>query len=175
MEKSVYLHVPEQNELWYRKQIMADPETMSYNRGYEEFEGYNKENGCIEFPEEEWDEWYDYFVGNEPQRFYAYVVRKIDNTFIGEVNLHNSAEHDWHEMGIVIEAKYRGQGYSVEALKLLIKYGFEEMNVSAIHNMFEMDRTAAIHTHLSAGFQEYGKCDNMLELLIAREQYEGNS
>ena len=26
----------------------------------------------------------------------------------------------WHEMGIVLDAKFRGQGYAVEALKLLL-------------------------------------------------------
>ena len=172
MSERIYLHVPELGELWYRKQIMSDPDTMSYNKGYEEFEGYDKSTGCIEFPEENWDGWYAYFIGHEPQRFYAYVVRKEDHAFIGEVNLHKSSENDWHEMGIVIEAKYRGMGYSTEALKQLVKYGFENMNVKAIHNMFELEREAAIHTHLGAGFKQYAKHGDTIELLIVNEQYK---
>ena len=115
--------------------------------------------------------WYDYFIGNEPQRFYAYIVRIEDGKFIGEVNLHKSKENDWYEMGIVLEARYRGLGYSIEALKLLLKHGFETMNVSAVHNKFEIERKAAIQTHLSAGFTEYEKDNNMIELIITREQY----
>lgn len=32
---TLYLHVPELDELWYRKKLLEDPETMSYNRGYD--------------------------------------------------------------------------------------------------------------------------------------------
>ena len=31
----LHLHVPFFDELWYRKQLMEDPATMNYNRGYE--------------------------------------------------------------------------------------------------------------------------------------------
>ena len=48
------------------------------------------------------------------------------------------------------------------------------MNVSAIHNKFEIERKAAIQTHLSAGFTEFEKDDNMIELIITREQYLEN-
>lgn len=96
-------------------------------------------------------------------------MRKEDGAFIGEVNLHKSVEQDWHEMGIVLDAKYRGMGYSVEALKLLVKHGFEKMQVSAIHNIFEVECKAAIQTHLSAGVQVHSKRDGMIELLITKK------
>ena len=45
---TLYLHVPKLDELWYRKKLLEDPKTMSYNRGYElDFDGYDKETGCI--------------------------------------------------------------------------------------------------------------------------------
>ena len=171
MNEKVDLYTPKLEELWYREQMMLDPDTMSYNKGYEEFEGYDKETGCIAFPPNRWNAWYDYFIGNEPQRFYAYIVRIEDGKFIGEVNLHKSKENDWYEMGIVLEARYRGLWYSIEALKLLLKHAFITMNASAVHNKFEIERKAAIQTHLSAGFTEYEKDNNMIELIITREQY----
>lgn len=169
----VFLHRPKISDLWYRKQLMADTETMAYNKGYEPFEGYDRETGCIQFPENEWQSWYDYFIGNEPERFYAYIVRAEDQAFIGEVNLHKSRENDWHEMGIVIEAKYRGQGYAKEALRLLVGYGFEQMQVAAIHNMFEIEREAAIRTHLAVGFWQIAERDGLLELLLTEKDYRG--
>ncbi len=48
------------------------------------------------------------------------------------------------------------------------------MNVSAVHNKFEVGRKAAIQTHLSAGFTEYEKDDSMIELIITKEQYFEN-
>ena len=52
---TLYLHVPKLDELWYRKKLLEDPKTMSYNRGYElDFDGYDKETGCIAVPESKW-------------------------------------------------------------------------------------------------------------------------
>lgn len=166
------LYVPKLEELWYREQMMSDPATMSYNSGYElSFEGYHAETGCIDFPREEWDEWYDYFIGKEPERYYAYIVRKSDGAYLGEVNVHRSCDHEWYEMGIVIESKYRGKGYAHEALEHLLEHAFDVMKVNAVHNDFEDIRDAAVRTHLGCGFREYSRRDGHLDLLITREQY----
>ena len=86
MKNRVSLYVPKLSELWYRQRLLADPETMSYNRGYDlPFEGYNRETGCIAFPETAWAAWHSRFVG-QSGRFYAYVVRLEDGRFIGEAN-----------------------------------------------------------------------------------------
>lgn len=170
--KDICLHIPSYKELWYRKKIMSDPETMSYNKGYElNFDEYDQETGCIAFPERAWADWYTYFVGQEPLRFYAYLVRKKDGVFIGEVNLHKNQEHPWHEMGILLEARHRGQGYSEPALKLLLQYAFEKMNVNSVHNQFEATRTAALQTHLAAGFTRCLPEGKILELAISRQEY----
>ena len=170
----LYLHIPSFDELWYRQRIMSDPDTMSYNRGYElSFPGYHPDTGCIDFPESEWQEWYDWFIGQQPARYYAYIVRRQDGTFIGEVNVHRNGDAPWHEMGIVIEAKHRGKGYAVEALRLLLEHAFDEMGIEAIHNDFEDTRSAAVRAHLAAGFTEYRRDRETLELIVTRERYLG--
>lgn len=172
MKEALYLHIPGFQELWYRQKLLKDPETMSYNKGYDiAFNGYEKETGCIAFPEQEWADWYACFVGKEPQRFYAYIVREADGTFMGEVNVRKDEAAFWYEMGIVLEAKYRGKGYGAEALRLLLKHAFEDMNADAVHNVFEAERISAVGTHLSAGFTKYRQENGMLELMISREQY----
>lgn len=150
---------------------MADPATMAYNRGYAPFEGYHPDTGCIDFPREDWENWYQYFIGQEPERFYAYVRRKEDGAFLGEVNVHLENHGEWYDMGIVIEAKYRGMGYSKEALSLLLEYAFKTLGAQAVHNDFEETRTAAVKTHLACGFREYRRENGILELLITREMY----
>lgn len=72
---------------------------------------------------------------------------------------------------LFLEAKFRGQGYAVEALELLLEYAFVNLNVDAVHNSFEVNRMAAVRTHLAAGFKEYNKENDNIELLITREQY----
>ena len=172
MKESLSLHVPTYKELGYRQKIMQDPDTMSYNKGYDlNFDGYDKSTGCISFPKHEWADWYTYFIGQEPRRFYAYIVRESDGKFIGEVNVHMNADAGWYEMGIVLEAKYRSKGYAVAALRLLLQHAFEKMGAEAVHNEFEEERSAAVQTHLSAGFTRHRKENGILELLITREQY----
>lgn len=175
MHERLYLHIPSFKELWYREKLMQDSDTMSYNKNYDlDFDGYDKKTGCIAFPEKKWSNWYEYFVGQEPQRFYAYIVRKDDDLFIGEVNVHRNAEDTWYDMGIVLEAKYRGNGYAKEALHLLLQYSFEKMNIEVIHNCFEESRSAALHIHLLAGFEKYRVDNGIIELEISREQYFRN-
>lgn len=166
------LHIPAFEELWYRQKLMADPATMCYNKGYDlPFDGYNRETGCIAFPPSEWAKWYDYFIGREPLRYYAYIVRESDGAFLGEVNLHREPDAPWYEMGIVLEAVHRGKGYAVPALRLLLRQAFEVLLADAVHNDFELSRAAAIRTHLAAGFTEYRRENSVVEVLITKEQY----
>lgn len=74
-------------------------------------------------------------------------------------------------MGIVIEAQYRGKGYALEALQLLLRQAFEVMGADAVHNDFEKTRDAAVKTHFAAGFSEYKRENGILELIIRRNQY----
>ncbi len=166
------LHVPTLEELWYRQKLMEDPATMDYNRGYDlPFEGYDRETGCIPFPKEAWADWYAWFIGQEPRRFYAYIVRQSDGQFVGEVNLHQNGDDPWYEMGIVLEGQYRGRGYAKPALELLLRQAFVELEADAVHNDFEATRAAALQIHLEAGFRIYGRKDGGIQLSITRREY----
>lgn len=169
---TLHLHVPKLSELWYRKKLLEDPETMSYNRGYDlDLDGYDKETGCIAFPKAEWKKSHEYLVENEPQCFYAYLVSTENGEFVGDVNVHKSAEHDWYEMGIAIEARHRGKGYASEGLRLLLSHAFIDMGAKAVHNDFESSRTAAIKAHEHAGFRGYKEENGIIELLITKEEF----
>lgn len=160
------LHIPSEGELEYRRQLIADEVTMEYNMGY------GDDGGCTyNQTDEQVRHWYQVW-NKDNEHFYAYIVRTQDNAYIGEVNTHKNNISDWYEMGIVLEAKHRGMGYAVEALKLLLNYAFHSLGAKAVHNDFEETRTAAVRTHLSAGFCEYAKHDGIIELLITREQYD---
>lgn len=76
MDDRLYLHVPSFEELDYRQKILAQPDTMAYNRGYElGFENYDNETGCIDFRKEYWKEWFSPWVNNIPNRYYAYIIK----------------------------------------------------------------------------------------------------
>ncbi len=146
---------------------------MRYNRGYDlGFPGYHSETGCIDFPESDWEAWFNWFCQSEPQRYYAYIVRCSDGVFLGEVNLHQNASGGWYDMGIVLEAAYRGKGYSTEALRLLLHEAFDRLGAIEVRNDFERDRSAALKTHLAAGFTVIGEENGIVRVGVTNEVFK---
>lgn len=165
------LHTPAFEELWYRPKMMSDPETMGYNAGYDlDLIGYHRDTGCIDFPEEKWQGWFERFIGREPEKFYAYLVRNEDGAFIGEVVLRQEGAPGRYEMGVVLEACHRGKGYSAEAMQLLMDVAFNRLGAEKVCNDFERSRTAALKLHLKAGF-EIVREDDCVHLELTRERY----
>ena len=172
--KWVELYIPKLEDLWLYQKMMSDPETMFYNAGWDvEYDGYHRDTGCIDYPDEVLADWYDGWVGNEPDCFYAYIKRSSDGAWIGDVNFHYTPEKDWWDMGIVIYAPFRGNGYAVPALKLILDHAFRVCGISRIHNDFEVARNeiAAWETHRKAGFKELGVEDGFLQMMITKEEY----
>lgn len=54
----VELRTPKFEELYYRKKLLADRETMTYNIGYGKIYG----TGCIEFNESDWKDWFALWI-----------------------------------------------------------------------------------------------------------------
>lgn len=43
------LIVPQKEDLWFKKEMKEDPNTMDYNAGYDlNIDGYNRQNGTIQ-------------------------------------------------------------------------------------------------------------------------------
>lgn len=172
MMEQLELYIPKPEDLWFYQKMMSDPETMSYNAGWDvDYDGYHRDTGCIDYPDEVLADWYKDWVGKEPDRFYAYIKRRSDGAWIGDVNFPYTPEKDWHDMGIVIYAPYRGKGYAVPALKLMLDHAFRECGIARIHNDFEITRSVALRIHKKAGFREIGVENGIVQLLITREDY----
>lgn len=172
LSSKIILYVPSINELVYRQTILMQPETMDYNKGYElNFSGYDKTTGCIEFPQDQWVKWYSFWIDNKPESYYAYIMRDSDKQFIGEVNLHYNYTNDWYDMGIIIEGKYRGQGYAKQALNLLLELAFEKYSAKAVHNNFENARDKAYKLHIDAGFKILRNSSDNVDLIIQKSDF----
>ena len=104
------LYAPERAELWFRRALLADEETMSYNRAW---------GGTVDFPEEDWDDWYDWWVLHpEGKRFYRYL-RDEDGAFVGEIAYHFDRELGGFIANVIVRADERGKGYGAQGLELL--------------------------------------------------------
>ena len=166
------LYIPRLEDLWFYQKMMSDPDTMSYNAGYDvDFNGYHRDTGCIDYPDEVLPEWHAHWIGKEPERFYAYIQRVSDGAWIGDVNFHHTPEENWWDMGIVIYAPSRGKGYAIPALRLLLDRAFRVCGIDRLHNDFETTRDAAWAIHRKVGFRELPRKDGMLHLILTKEDY----
>lgn len=104
------LYRPELEDMWFRKQMLEDEETMSYNHAW---------GGTIPFPEERWKDWYMYWVEEpENERYYRYL-RNDDGDFVGEIAYHRDTVTGYWLADVIVFSLYRHRGYGGEALDLL--------------------------------------------------------
>lgn len=161
MMNQLALHIPTEKELEYRRHLISGEETMSYNQGY----GDNG-NCCYYQTIDQVQQWYKNW-NNGTDNFYAYIIRTNDNLPVGEVDIHYSNYSKKYIVGVVIEAKYRGNGYSVEALRLLADHAFNIMKLDAVYDDFPAERKAAERTFSKVGFIRIS--DEFVEL--TKERY----
>lgn len=176
---NIILKVPSKQELHYRQSWMKDEKTMSYNSGYDiDLKGYNKQIGTITKTKEEMLLWYDNWINKEPHKYFAYIYDELIKEPIGEVYYY--LNNDTYSVGIVIQDKYRGQGYASKALVALEKVAFEKNNINELSDYIPVDRTLAIKTFQKAGFivtererkdLVFGKISISKELQITKEMY----
>ena len=172
---SIYLKVPTIEELHYRQEWMKNPKTMSYNAGYD------KVTGTITKTNEEMINWYNNWINKEPDKYFAYIYDDNISEPIGEVYYY--LDNSIHNMGIVIQDKFRGKGYSYKALLELEKVAFEKNNISELSDIIPLDRISAIKTFERAGFIQtelvkkelvFDKESISKQLIITRESYFNN-
>jgi diamine N-acetyltransferase len=154
----VKLRIPKFEELEYRRKLLSDRETMSYNIGY----GDNDGTGCIEFDENAWKDWFSRWVNNMPERYYAYIIKVDENIPIGEVALRYVCEKNSYCVNIIVEAKYRGNGFSEQALRLLVDTAFRELGADKVFDDFPKSRISAEKVFKKVKFKRIS--DDIVEL-----------
>jgi RimJ/RimL family protein N-acetyltransferase len=117
----------------------------------------------------------------------GFVIADLkDEAYIGQVNIDAI---DWKNrvgtVGIVIGSKeYFGLGYGTEAMKLLIKFAFHEMNLNRLQlDVYDFNERA-IRSYLSCGFQQEGRLRerqykngryvDVIQMGLLRSDWEGH-
>lgn len=159
------LYIPRKADGWFYVQMLSDPATMAYNAPW------FPPDGCIPNAAEEWEDLCESWIGAEPERFYAFLRRRADGAFVGDVNFHYTPDRDWWDMGVVIYAPERGKGYGKQGLRLLADRAFRVAGISRLHNEFETTRDAAYRIHRAAGFRDLGVLDGLHQLELTRADY----
>jgi RimJ/RimL family protein N-acetyltransferase len=102
-------------------------------------------------------------LGTQPAGTNAFfVIEAIDGENrrpIGSLNLHNISPKDHvATFGIAVgDKKYWSKGYGTEAAGLIIRYGFEQLNLHRISSSAFSFNERSIKMHLKVGFKEEGR------------------
>ena len=149
--ENLELYVPKLEDYWFEELMESDPETMSYNAGYDvSYYGYHYDTGCIDFPRERWIITYERRVNEN--RYFAYLKDTNTNEYVGYCNYHYVEAEKRYECGIVIYSKFRGKGYAKAGLRLLCNEA-KKNGVKEMYDNFEIDRGNTLKVFESVGFK----------------------
>lgn len=154
MMESLLIYKPKLDDLWFRKLMLEDEETMSYNRAW---------GGVIPFPKQDWESWYNAWVSDKDpkDRYYRYLKNK-DGDFVGEIAFHFDNEYQGYMVNTIIFSKYRRKGYGKEGLKLLCKTA-KEKGINCLYDDIAIDNPA-ITLFLKMGFVELYRTKDIILL-----------
>ena len=147
------IHKPKLEELWFRKQMLEDEVTMSYNKAW---------GGTISFPKEDWEDWYNHWVVNtENKRYYRYLQNE-EGDFVGEIAYHYDTKYQGYVTNIIIYAKYRKQGYGSLGLEMLCDIA-KSNGVSSLYDDIAIDNPG-ISIFKKLGFMEEYRTNEIILL-----------
>ena len=137
------LYKPSIDDLWFRQQMLEDPDTMSYNRTW---------GGTIPFPKEKWHSWHDrWLCGPDGKRFYRYLKDDETGSFVGEIAYHWDEEECICLADVIVFAPCRGEGCGREGLRLLCESA-RKNGIDVLYDDIAKDNPA-IRLFLSEGFE----------------------
>jgi diamine N-acetyltransferase len=173
--ENLRLRAPERSDIPAFTEWINDPEVI--------------DGLTIVYPMSSEDEsrWFDHMV-QQPLELHPWVIEVKEGDHwqaIGNCGFHDV---DWRnsnaEFGIFIGDKnYWGKGYGSEAIQLLLKVGFEVMNLHRIWLRVKADNPRAVHSYEKIGFvhegrkreaeYHHGEYIDMLLMSILRYEWKG--
>jgi len=126
--------------------------------------------------------YYEKVNGSDKDVMFAIVVKKTDK-YIGNIKIGNI---DWvnrsaHCGRLIGDKKYWGKGYGTEAMKLVMDYVFNALNLNRLYNTMVADNLGAIRSCEKVGmikegvFSQYrflsGVYKDVIQMAITRDRY----
>ena len=149
--ENIELYVPELEDYWFEELMESDPETMSYNAGYDvSYYGYHYDTGCIDFPKDRWNITYEKRI--RENRYFAYIKDTQLDEYVGYVNYQYIKDDNRYDCGVVVYSKYRGKGYAKAGLQLLCNEA-KKNGIKELYDNFEIDRGHTLSLFETVGFK----------------------
>ena len=105
------------------------------------------------------------------QRYVFSIVWKAEEEFIGEISLHLDDKKQFAEIGYWIGEPFWGKGVSSEAVKAILKFGFEKLELKLIFGTCHTENPASGKVLEKNGMKNAGTTGNVSQYRITREEY----
>lgn len=136
-------HIPSLDEMEFRQNLLADPQTMSYNARW---------GGTVDFPKERWQDWYRRWVSDATDgRFYAYLYSPQEKAFVGEAACHLDTDTNRWIADVIVHSRYRGRGYGRQGLQLLCEH-CRSTGIKTLYDSIAADNPS-VALFLKSGFE----------------------
>ena len=87
-----------------------------------------------------------------------FVIETLAGEPVGGLSLHSQDQKNGRfGFGVVVGRKHRGKGYAIEAVRILLRYGFWERRHQKCESACVHTNTASISLHQALGFMEEGR------------------
>ena len=91
--------------------------------------------------------------------FILFAMDNLDSETIGWVSLHSmDQKNGTFSFGVAVYRDHRGHGYAVDAVRMLLKYGFWEQRYQKCNSICVHSNQASMRMHIKLGFTEEGRC-----------------
>jgi RimJ/RimL family protein N-acetyltransferase len=94
----------------------------------------------------------------DTSRFYGFAIDNLSDEFVGWINLFKGdSKHGNFSFGISIFREYQRQGFAEDAIRLILRYGFNELHRHRCNSECLANNIASIRLHQKIGFREEGR------------------
>ncbi len=134
-------------EVWYRESTDCD--------------GIRVLNSGVELPvsesmAKEWNEKYMDFKNTNG--FIIFSIEDTEGNLVGGINIHSMDQKNGvFSPGLRIYRPYRRKGYSEDALRIILRYGFFELRYQKCNSGCIETNIPSVRLHRNLGFKEEGK------------------
>ena len=97
-------------------------------------------------------------AGFKDESMLRFAMDNLEGITVGWVSLHSrDQKNGTFGFGVAVYRDYRGHGYAVDAVRILLKYGFWEQRYQKCNSVCLHTNDASIRMHEKLGFIEEGR------------------
>ena len=124
------LYKPKLDDLWFREKLLADENTMSYNKAW---------GGVISFPQDNWHQWYQtWLCDSELNHYYRYLYDTENDSYVGEIAYHYDKKRKIYICDVIVLAENRCKGIGAKGIQLLCRVA-KENGIRALYDDIAAD------------------------------------